>query len=383
MNLNFFTALIFISAHLRHGAAQQKPETMNTGTNSGLMLNCSIPEGMRSVTLRMFLLYDDKWTEWRHLGLKNINIDLYFKVLVKMAEEVHLGNVTCTNISLVLLGSREVNKSSGVVKTTSRYTESLDTAATLESLRNYSFEHKDELGHPDITVLVSGRILTNTSDFCTRYILNFSELEDPTYKRYCGFSVGATFYKGMCGSDSVAVIYDDSTHFDGATALAQQITTLMGVSPDIFRNESFCRNKYRYFTSGVYGSPAYLWYPGLSPCAEKEFTAFIDSSSNACWKDTPNTTSAINKPLKAVFQTEDVCSWGNNKYTLCNGTKHSESPDAACNLYCCEIIKNCTKGEDEEAKCEDSIKKFKLHFPPNGESCGKNGVCFNHECYEL
>lgn len=95
------TSIVLVSAHFRYVAAKSTIEKEETESVAR----------MRSVTLGIFLLYDETVTHSTRAEGIILGINDYFKILVAMAERVHFGNVNSTNISLVFMGSRKINVS--------------------------------------------------------------------------------------------------------------------------------------------------------------------------------------------------------------------------------------------------------------------------------
>lgn len=241
--------------------------------------------------------------------------------------------------------------------------DDLDVNATLLNFKNCASIHKEQFRHPDVTVLITGHHTKNDSTFCHKRADN-----DPLYRAYCKVHYGAAYFEGMCGEDSVAIITDISQQLFGATSLARQLLTLMGVNSDVLRNNSECYNLETYVSSSGWFNIYNLKYPFLSSCAVQELLPFIDSMSNSsCWKDTPNVTIPLSNLTPDDLPARvDPCSWSNRRTRICTGIKVSADPDEACKMQC------CTQSGGQSSKV----------FYPAGKSCGEDGVCFNNQCFQ-
>lgn len=364
------TAIILVSVCFRQGGALNNQKTEDV----------KVHEGVRSVYLGLYFLYDaETRRKWGTYGVAS-DINGYLDLVVKTAQIVHFQNVTCTNITLYYMGAREVSTSSGI--DVFAYSDVLNANATLEALSNYSSVHRDEFGRPDLTVYITGHELVNVTDFCKSFGNRREKYEDPGYKAYCMLYKGAAYYGRMCGNYSVAIIEDKGIMISGATPLAQQIAKQMGVGPDNLRNRSECPNKDGYFTSGGWRNNYQVKHPDISECGKSELIEYIDGMSDTgdvCWNDVPNVTiPEYNKLPDTPLDSADLCKWRNSAWFKCNSTSKADGSSTSCRQTCCEMSTTCPGEHQDESKCE-TRKGIVYH---DGKSCREKGVCFENKCHD-
>lgn len=368
----------------------------------------------RSVKLSIYFVYDKYFEHIMTTMSYKEKLNVYFSLLLKAVEKVHFRNLTCTSISLIYIGSSEADHS---------FDQEMDANEMLEKFRNYSLKHKASFGNPDVTVLVTGRTLYNNSNFCRTFYktTNHTDYSVSKYRAFCNPTSGVSYYKGICGNNSVAIIRDDGL-FRGATGLARQIARLMGANYDVLRKESDCNQYEVYLTSSVVSVPSPTENPNLSQCAEKELNDYIECMSiteGICWKDSPNATiPEHNITADTFFEDKDLCKLHHRTYYKCDGdtgidryykdilssigieqlgnvdpsvdddaypqderekrgNKNQEDANDPCQITCCQMLRDCPR--HQRWGCERS---FKIAYPPIGKFCGTRGVCFNGKCWE-
>lgn len=295
---------------------------------------------VRVVNLGIRATYDESIIERRKEINATENITEYFDVLVRAAGEQHFGNISCTNISLILTYAGPLEDASVEVKDYLNF--SLDAEATLANFRNYSMLHRAKLNYTDVDVLFTAISIDNVSQECnklrTEMNQNFMLAYTPEYLAYCGEISGAAYFKGACGSNSAALVHDDGGTFTGTVGLGQAVARLLGVRYDVFREDE-CRVDHRDYISSM--PSQFVNSPDLSTCAKNDLINFVDCVSNqtfVCWNHTVEAAAKTGHQTPYDFFTRhDYCSRYNIETHKCPAGMNV--PDhKGCYKQCCKTL---------------------------------------------